>query len=224
MSSRAIRRLRQEQLDAEESSLPPIDDDDIDEEDVPKGGFLDMLQDDDSSEEESSEEDSSSASDGASPEQRPLAKPKNDRIKPQEEDLDVILSSFQDTSSTPVKKEIVQRSLTVRSLLLSSSHGFDMSALDLDQAVKSLLGGVVVGGMEEGQTRGGRRKKNGRGGRTAKRYLFGRPRETWGKVSMYLIVFGIVLSLKICVTNQYSYLFLQFDLYRFSFASLQVVS
>ena len=220
MSSRAIRRLRQEQLDAEESSLPPIDDDDIDEEDVPKGGFLDMLQDDDSSEEESSEEESSSASDGASPEQRPLAKPKNDRIKPQEEDIDDILSSFQDTSSTPVKKEIVQRSLTVRSLLLSSSHGFDMSALDLDQAVKSLLGGAVVGGMEEGQRR---RKKNGRG-RTVKRYLFGRPRETWGKVSMYLIVFGIVLSLKICVTNQYSFLFLQFDLYRFSFASLQVVS
>lgn len=85
---------------------------------------------------------------------------------------------------------------TVRTILLSKATGFDSRDLDLDHAMRSLLGAerdgqLALGGNNANNNnaqnnRGRGRRNNQRGGGRAprplaKRYLFGKPRPEWGK-------------------------------------------
>lgn len=169
MSSRAIRRLRQEQQEA----LTSLEDDDDESDDEPeqKTGFLDML--DESDEEESSDDDDDDVR--AAPQIVKAANTVKPSQEKEEEDIDAILSSFHNERSIS-HSESADATPTLRSLLLSPSRGYDVQSLDLDHAVRSLLGGANVGGEGESRQRG-----KGRSKVTAKKYLFGRPRETWGK-------------------------------------------
>ena len=194
MSSRAIRRLRQEQLD---SQLENVDESEEEEEVVvQKTGFLDLDDSDDSSDEESTSSDDTDEDGNKEKAEHDVTRPtvKAPKSKPKaaaEEDIDDILSSFQ--TNTQVKHHddannptnVSNTDTTLRQILLSQKHGYDISALDLDNAVKSLLGGGIIGGVVEDEPRV---QRGGRGGRhhnqgnlrrrqTVKKYLFGRPRE-----------------------------------------------
>jgi hypothetical protein len=172
MSSRAIRRLRQEQQEA----LTSHEDGDVESDDEPeqKAGFLDML--DESDEDESSDDNSDDDDDvRAAPQIFKAANTVKPSQQKEEEDIDAILSSFHNERSIS-HSESADATPTLRSLLLSPSRGYDVQSLDLDHAVRSLLGGANVGGEVESRQRG-----KGRSKVTAKKYLFGRPRETWGK-------------------------------------------
>lgn len=216
MSSRALRRLREEKEAAaisEENDGSEEDDDTSDDDEDGNGGgggnkaFLMML------EEESSEEDSSSEdgedSDTEQEERERMTKAaaaakKNKQQQAQqkesEEDLDVILSDIKiqtpDDASSTIDSPDDATNKTLRSILLSDKNGYEVSHLDLDNAVRNLVGGAAaaVGNpMDDGMPnqpqnqRGGRGNKN-RGKRTtlAKKYLFGRPKSEWGKPPSYV--------------------------------------
>eukprot|EP00984_Skeletonema_dohrnii_P027137 scaffold16595_cov174-Skeletonema_dohrnii-CCMP3373.AAC.2 len=213
MSSRALRRLRVEQ----EASLAEEHDGDessSDEEqnDGGGGGFMAMLEEESSSEEESSESDDEEEEDE---EDQPAVAASNKSKKGQatakkeqapveeEEDLDAILSDMK------IQNEITgdeaenndpsasTNSSTVRSILLSKTHGYDTQDLDLDYSLRDLLGGAAVAGnplfiddddiqqQQQLQQQRGRNNRN-RGGRNnrrtvAKKYLFGKVKPEWGK-------------------------------------------
>lgn len=178
MSSRAIRRLREEQ----EASLLP-ENDDSEEEDVQQnqhGGFLGMLE-----ESESENESSDDDEEGAEAGEMVVTAPKPSKQPPPaqvEEDIDAILSSFHDKISPESEEHATAATPTIRSLLISRSHGYDTQALDLDHAVRSLLGGGSAIAADPQERRGG--NKGGR--KTVKRYLFGRPKDAWGKPPSYV--------------------------------------
>ncbi|KAL7488435.1 hypothetical protein ACHAW6_014027 [Cyclotella cf. meneghiniana] len=208
MSSRAIRRLRQEK----EAALPfleqNISDDDDEEETPQKGRFLGMLHEDETSSDDDDgtdddhdddndddDNDDDHHHDGSNsvvvkePSKPTAVKPQQQQQQQQEEeeDIDAILSSFhphdetqQPAQSTAATAKAVP---SLRSLLLSSSHGYDIAALDLDQAMRSLLGSAPNIG-EDATNRP--RKGAGRKRTAVKKYLFGRPRETWGKPPSYV--------------------------------------
>ena len=213
MSSRALRRLRVEQ----EASLAEEHDDDessSDEEqnDGGGGGFMAMLEEESSSEEESSESDDEEeeeedqpavvAASNKSKIGQATAKKEQAPAVEEEEDLDAILSDMK------IQNEITgdeaenndpsaSTSSTVRSILLSKTHGYDTQDLDLDYALRDLLGGAAVAGnplfiddddiqqQQQLQQQRGRNNRN-RGGRNnrrtvAKKYLFGKVKPEWGK-------------------------------------------
>jgi hypothetical protein len=186
MSSRAIRRLRQEQLEA--TRLDNVEDESEEEEEqvvVQTTGFLDL--DDDSSDDESESSSSNDDDNNSASTPKPLPsklETKNKKKREEEEDIDTIISSFQTVTAAAAPKTQPASTPTLRNILLSQQHGYDIQALDLDNAVKSLLGGgVAIGGgdhrLNETPRGGGRSGGRGVGGgrRTVKRYLFGRPRE-----------------------------------------------
>ena len=113
---------------------------------------------------------------------KPTVKAKPAKVE-KEEDIDTILSSFQTTKTQDVDTSSSAQTPTLRNILLNKNHGYDIQALDLDYAVKSLLGGVGGVGVGEFENNprgggvGGRGGGGGGGRRTVKKYLFGRPRE-----------------------------------------------
>lgn len=197
MSSRAIRRLRQEQ---EASFVPDEEEYESEEESQPKGGFLGML--DEESSDDSDEDSDDAGSQGAVP--REVVKPAAIMSSKVEEDLDAILSSFHEHSTLQFEDSNTLPSL--RSILLSPSRGFDPQTLDLDYAVRSLLGAVV--GADDDVQRGQRRKK-GRS-KTVKKYLFGRPRETWGKPPSCEFVYECIVCIAIRKTRTRTLLVLHY--------------
>eukprot|EP00956_Cyclotella_meneghiniana_P003106 scaffold3800_cov77-Cyclotella_meneghiniana.AAC.2 len=185
MSSRAIRRLREEQ----EASLLHDDVVDSDEEDDDQqnqhGGFLDMLEESESESESSDDDDEGEGAEAGELVVTPVLKSSKQPPPPAqvEEDIDAILSSFHDKISPESDEQATAAATpTVRSLLLSRSHGYDIQALDLDHAVRSLLGGGSAMAAEPQERRAG--NKGGR--KTVKRYLFGRPKDAWGKPPSYV--------------------------------------
>jgi len=212
MSSRALRRLRVEQ----EASLAEEHDDDessSDEEqnDGGGGGFMAMLEEESSSEEESSESDDEEedeedqpavATSNKSKKGQATAKKEQAPVE-EEEDLDAILSDMkiqnQITGDEAENNDpsASTSSSTVRSILLSKANGYDTQDLDLDYALRDLLGGAAVAGnplfiddddiqqQQQLQQQRGRNNRN-RGGRNnrrtvAKKYLFGKVKPEWGK-------------------------------------------
>ncbi|KAL3775030.1 hypothetical protein ACHAWO_007215 [Cyclotella atomus] len=180
MSSRALRRLRQEQLEATLDTNAEESEEEEEEEEVQKTGFLQLDSSEDESSEDESSDDEDSAAAAAQSTPKPTVKAKPAKVE-KEEDIDTILSSFQPTKTHDVDAPSSSQTQTLRNILLNKNHGYDIQALDLDYAVKSLLGGV---GDFENYPRGcggGRGRGGGGGRRTVKKYLFGRPRESWGK-------------------------------------------
>ena len=150
---------------------------------------MDML--DESSEEESEDE---SSDDEPREKSKPVVVESSKNMAPEEaeeEDLDAILSSFHNESDAPLPQS-APVTPSLRSLLLAPSRGYDIQALDLDYAVRSLLGGVGnAANIEEEDINDQRRGGRGRGGGgrkrvAAKKYLFGRPKESWGKPPSYV--------------------------------------
>eukprot|EP00580_Thalassiosira_gravida_P004623 CAMPEP_0201654510 /NCGR_PEP_ID=MMETSP0493-20130528/45534_1 /ASSEMBLY_ACC=CAM_ASM_000838 /TAXON_ID=420259 /ORGANISM="Thalassiosira gravida, Strain GMp14c1" /LENGTH=817 /DNA_ID=CAMNT_0048131071 /DNA_START=797 /DNA_END=3250 /DNA_ORIENTATION=+ len=226
MSSRLIRRLREEKeaaLLAEEEATNNDESSEEEEDDAGVGNkaFMMMLEEDSSSEDDSS----SSSEDEAEDEDKedddaiksavaPLAsaasakskKKTKQQTEEEEEDLDAILSDMniqngtdhqQSTHVSSSNSSLSHR--TLRSLLLSKKHGFELQDLDLDYAMRSLLGGAAAGGgvddflgdgqQQQQQQQNQRRRggQNQRGRRTlAKKYLFGKPRTEWGKPPSYV--------------------------------------
>ena len=210
MSSRALRRLRGEQ----EASLADDQNDDdssSEEEEQNGGGFMAMLEEESSSEEESSESDEE---EGDEEEDQPAVtaaaasnKPKKgqttskkQQAPSEEEDLDAILSDMkiqnQITADQVENDDPSASSSTIRSILLSRTHGYDTQDLDLDYSLRDLLGGAAVAGnplfiddddiQQQQQLQNHRRGRNNRGGRNnrrtvAKKYLFGKVKPEWGK-------------------------------------------
>eukprot|EP00804_Cyclotella_cryptica_P014890 CCRYP_017888-RA/>CCRYP_017888-RA protein AED:0.28 eAED:0.28 QI:0/-1/0/1/-1/1/1/0/768 len=213
MSSRALRRLREEKEAALQYNEPDIsenDDDDDDDETPKKGGFLGMLHEEESSsddEEETEDDDDDTVTDDDddddSEQQHKGNKPvvvnepsrSNTAKQPQqlheddEEDIDAILSSFHphDETQQPSQSSnaaTANAAPSLRSLLLSPSHGYDVQSLDLDHAMRSLLGSapnIAVDDANNRQRRGGGRKRT-----AVKKYLFGRPRDSWGRPPSYV--------------------------------------
>jgi hypothetical protein len=176
MSSRALRRLRQEQLEATLDTNAEESEEEEEEEEVQKTGFLQLDSSEDESSEDESSDDEDSAAAAAQSTPKPTVKAKPAKVE-KEEDIDTILSSFQPTKTHDVDAPSSSQTQTLRNILLNKNHGYDIQALDLDYAVKSLLGGV---GDFENYPRGcggGRGRGGGGGRRTVKKYLFGRPRE-----------------------------------------------
>jgi hypothetical protein len=220
MSSRALRRLRVEQ----EASLAGEQDDDESSSDEDQndggggGGFMAMLEEESSSEEESSDSDGEDESDEVQPaaaatvpsnkskKEQATSKKQQPPVKEEEEeDLDAILSDMKiQNQLTGDKAEnnndpSAISSSTIRSILLSRTHGYDTQDLDLDYALRDLLGGAAVAGnplfiddddiqqqqQQQQQQQRGRNNRN-RGGRNnrrtvTKKYLFGKAKPEWGK-------------------------------------------
>ncbi|KAL3769371.1 hypothetical protein ACHAW5_010490 [Stephanodiscus triporus] len=120
----------------------------------------------------------------------------------EEEDLDAILfdmnihteqKEHQPTADTANARSSSSHT-SLRALLLSKERGFDVQDLDLNHAMRSLIGvGGVVAGVGGGDAMIGddgfgvqpQPQQRGRGGRRrytlARKFLFGRPRPEWGK-------------------------------------------
>ena len=219
MSSRALRRLRVEQeaslaedlaeeQDGHESSSYEEQNDG-----GGGGGFLAMLEEESSSsEEESSQSDdndedndvvqpAAAASIKSKKGQAPSQKQQPHIEDEEEEDLDAILSDMKiqnqltaDEAGHNHPTPSASSSTTVRSILLSRSHGYDTQDLDLDFALRDLL--AVAGNplfiddddiqqQQQMQQQRGRNNRN-RGGRNnrravTKKYLFGKIKPGWGK-------------------------------------------
>lgn len=224
MSSRALRRLREEKEAALAAEAEEGEEESSEEEEEDDGGnkggggFMMMLEEESSSEEESESSDDGDEIDGDDDdgkEEKKVAAPakskktsKEEKILEEEEDLDAILSdlniqsSHHDSSTADNSSPAAAALPTIRSLLLSKQKGFDVQDLDLDYAMRSLLGGagaaagdVHMGddimGAHQPQPQGGRRGRGGgnnqRGRRTlAKKYLFGKPKNEWGKPPSYV--------------------------------------
>jgi hypothetical protein len=258
MSSRALRRLREEREEAaaraasllsadegteddddnddDEGRNDGSDDDEGDDDEYDaggRGGFMSMLMDDESSSSSSSsgEEDDASRDGDNDDERRPAlaaiaasgrakarggsAPPKkrqpeddyDENIDDEEEDLDAILSEMNvknELGGHPSTAAVSSngRHTSLRALLLSKGSGFDVQDLDLDHAMRSLIG---MGGIMAAAGGGGggvfaaigddgfgvpqqplRRGRGGNGGgrrrhALTKKFLFGRPRPEWGK-------------------------------------------
>ena len=218
MSSRALRRLR-----VEAASIPADDtednaesesssDDDEDRGGGGGGGFMAMLEEESSSEEEESESSdddseepkhpSEAASAAAAVSNKSSKKRQNDDNDEEEEDLDAILNEMKiQTNSTYDDKADESNTdlcntTTLRSILLSRKHGYDLQDLDLDYSLRSLLGGndnpLHIDNddlqlQQQHQNQRGRNNRGNRGGArnnrrmVTKKYLFGKPKIEWGK-------------------------------------------
>ena len=175
MSSRALRRLREEKeaaalLATTNEEKEEGDDESFSSEEETTGGgggFMMMLDDDDDeeSERESDEISHDDGDDGDSENEKktmnnitknatPRKKKAADKKEEDEEDLDAILSDMniiqqgttdRATIDSAASANIEQNVLptTIRQLLLSTNNknGYDVQDLDLDNAMRSLLGG-----------------------------------------------------------------------------------
>ena len=252
MSSRALRRLREEKEAAALLATTNEGDEDEssseeEEDTVGGGGFMMMLDDESDSESESDDDDDDDKKEttidtititNATPNNKskkasPKKKAAEKKDEEEEEDLDAILSDMNiiqqgtttdtdhhaidsaavgNSNSACIQKHL--KSNTIRQLLLSSStttnnknedgYHYDIQDLDLDYAMRSLVGGGAnIGGdpfamddlhaqQQQQQQQRGRRgghRGGGRGGRTkrlVKKYLFGKPRDEWGKPPSYV--------------------------------------
>ncbi|KAL9185532.1 hypothetical protein ACHAXT_003309 [Thalassiosira profunda] len=202
MSSRALRRLREEKEAALAEEEGSGEEESSEEEEARGGAFMDMLEEESSSEEESDSDDDDGDKESAPVATSPAKPKKGKPQKPpkEEEDLDAILSDLKIQSGHPDAAGEGETSPsgppTIRSLLLSRKSGYDLQDLDLDHAMRSLLGGAAGGNphmgddfMDAPPPQQGRRQRGGqpRGRRTlAKKYLFGKPRTEWGKPPSYV--------------------------------------
>ena len=177
MSSRALRRLREEKEAAallatnEEGDDEEEESSEEEEEGAGKtggGGFAMMLDDSDesSSEEESSsdEDEDESGSENKKADELPapvVKSKKGNKTEPkEEEDLDAILSDMNIQSSTHDNPDGTTTTPTtaiqlptIRSFLLAKQKGFDAQDLDLDYSMRSLVGGqhgALGGGGDDG--------------------------------------------------------------------------
>ncbi|KAL7435471.1 hypothetical protein ACHAXM_004672 [Skeletonema potamos] len=224
MSSRALRRLRVQEAslaEDQEGDESSSDEEQSDGGGGGGGGFMAMLEEESSSEEDSSDSDEDDKSDAALPAAAVAAtvasnKSKKEQITPskkqrqpreeeeddEDEDLDAILSDMKlqnqlTGDETENNNDSSFRSSTIRSILLSRAHGYDTQDLDLDYAMRDLLGGAAVAGgnplfiddddiIQQQLQQRGRNNRNRGGGRNnrrtvAKKYLFGKVKPEWGK-------------------------------------------
>lgn len=206
MSSRALRRLREEKEAAAALEAANEEDEESseeEEEDNNIGGGFTMMLDEDS--ESSSDEDDSEIKKEQAP-VKPNPKPKVEK----EEDLDAILSDMNikssDHSTNIDDTTVEEEPNTVRSILLSKTKGFDVQDMDLDAALRALVGGGAAGagvaaGIDDpfadqipqqqqrvirGRNRGGHRNNPRSRGGPSKKYIFGKARAEWGKPPSYV--------------------------------------
>jgi hypothetical protein len=200
MSSRALRRLREEKEAAaalEAANEEDEEESSSEEEDNNNGGGFTMMLDEDS--ESSSDEDEDEDDSEIKKEQAPvMPNPKPQVEKEEEEDLDAILSDMNikssDHSTNIDETTVEEEPNTVRSILLSKTKGFDVQDMDLDAALRALVGGGAAGagiaaGIDDpfadqipqqqqrvirGRNRGGHRNNPRSRGGPSKKYIFGK--------------------------------------------------
>ena len=206
MSSRALRRLRQEKEEqlALESAIEEGEEESDEDLHERKGGFTFMMDDDSSSSDESSSDDDDDGDDdGSEGEQKEVTSEHVQRRQvlekeeEDEEDLDALLSEFQvvggggekgvgDGNQTQFQKNI----------LLDGNNPRDY---DLDYTLRSMLGGVDTNANDGWTNHNNSTRRNTRGGRMTRsnqRFLFAQPKEQWGRRPAALLGGGLGMKLQ----------------------------
>lgn len=213
MSSRVLRRLRQEKEEqlALEAAIDEEEDEESDDDDdrnEKKGGFMFMMDDDSSSSDESSSDDDDDSGDEKG-NKGGLKKAEDETIvkKPaieeeeEEEDLDALLSEFQVIGGGGETGEDGTKTQFQKNLLLDGNNPRDY---DLDYTLRSMLGGVDAnpndGWANNNPNNATRRNtRGGRGGRMTRsnqRFLFAQAKEQWGRRPAALLGGGLGMKLQ----------------------------
>jgi len=204
MSSRALRRLREEKEAEEQKRLSQLEEEEDEseeeeEDDVKRGGFHMMMMDDSSSSSSDEEEESDDEEEKSGDEEEEGGEEEEEESE-KEEDIDAILSEFQSTNKISSNNNTNTSPLNTLSTLLYQTN--DTRDFDLDYSMRTILGADNIDIPQQQQVvappprgRGGRRVVgNNANNATAagsllssrRRYLFGTPNVQWGRPPTYL--------------------------------------